>query len=231
MRIINKDKLLTISLWAVILISAVSIVIYLIWSTVYKVDPKTVAIINYYSFPVEVSFLDHQENFEPFQVKTYTLTSKDDFNIVTKKQDSTELSNIKVTGLKLPSQLVEVVLSDTKDYCYFSANVSNVYTSQSDLITQINILSKNPLDYFIFGVNDSNFNVYPGSAKPTTDDAKYKDIKGYYPIKCGVENNSNDIQKIVKTFVDYDYTKQIEYFNQKKEQIQNTQNVDDLNGI
>jgi len=231
MRIINKDKLLTIFLWLIISASALGIVVYLIWSTVYKVDTKILSIINYYNFPVEVSFLDQKSNMEPFEVKTYTLTSKDEFSILTKKQDSTELSNIKVTGLKLPKQIVEVILSETKDYCYFNANVTNVYTSQSDIISQVNILSKNPLDYFIFGVNDSNINVYPGSPKPTEEESKYKEIKGYYPIKCGISSNAKDIENVVKIFIDYDYTKQIDFFRQQKELIQNTQNEDELNNI
>ena len=231
MRIINKDKLFTIFLWLIILATSVSMVIYLIWSTVYKVDPKIVSIINYYNFPVQVSFLEYSENFEPFQVKTYTLNSRDEFNIVTKKQDNTELSNIKITGLKLPSQLIQVVLSETKDYCYFNANVSSVYTSQSDIITQVNVLSKNPLDYFIFGINSTNINVYPGSARPTEDQAKFGEVKGYYPIKCGLSGNSKDIEKVVKVFSDYNYQQQIDYYNQKKDQIQNTLNADELNNI
>lgn len=231
MRIINNDKLLTIFLWVIIVTSSVSIVIYLIWSTVYKVDPKILSVINYYNFPVQVSFLDRSENFEPFEVKTYTLTTKDEFNIVTRKQDNTELSNIKITGLKLPPQLVQVVLSETKDYCYFNANVSSVYTSQSDIITQVNVLSKNPLDYFIFGINSNNINVYPGSDKPTEEQAKYGDIKGYYPIKCGLSGNAADIEKVVKVFSDYNHKEQIEYYNQTKEKIQNTQSLDELNNI
>lgn len=231
MRIINKDKLLTITLWGVIIISAVSIVLYLIWSTVYKVDPKTISIINYYNFPVEVSFLEHKDNFEPFEVKTYTLTSKDDFNVITRKQDSTELSNIKITGLKLPSQLIQVVLSETKDYCYFNANVTSIYTSENDLVTQVNVLTKNPLDYFVFGINTNNINVYPGANKPTENDLKFKEVRGFYPIKCGVAGNAKDLEKIVKVFVDYDYKKQMEYYNQVKDKIQNTQNVDELNNI
>ena len=195
MTIISKDKLLTISLWTIIVVSAVSIVLYLIWSAVYKVDPKTVSIINYYNFPVEVSFLNHQDNFEPFQVKTYTIDSKDEFSVVTKKQDGTELSNIKITGLKLPSQLVEVVLSETKDYCYFNANVTNVYTTVNDYISQVNVLSKNPLDYFIFGINTDNVNVFPGSSKPTEDEIKFKEIKGFYPVKCGLTSDSKNLEK------------------------------------
>jgi len=231
MRIINKDKLLTIFLWIIIAVSAVSVVIYLIWSTFYKVDPKTLSVINYYNFPVQVSFLEYSENFEPFEVKTYTLTTKDDFSIVTEKQDSTELSNIKITGLKLPAQLVQVVLSETKDYCYFNANVTSVYTSQSDLITQVNVLSKTPLDYFIFGINPNYVNVYPGSSKPTEDQSKFGEIKGFYPIKCGLSSNAADIEKAVKVFSDYNHTEQINYYNLKKDQIQNTLNTDELNNI
>lgn len=231
MRFINKDKLVTIGLWAIIIVSAVSVVIYLIWSTVYKVEPKVLSVINYYNFPVEVTFLNKSENFEPFQVKTYTLTSKDEFNIVTRKQDRTELSNIKITGLKLPPQLLQLVLSETKDYCYFNANVSSLYNSEEDQITQVNILSKTPADYFVFGINPNNINIYPGSEMPSEEEVKYKEVKGHYPVKCGLAGNAKDLENTVKIFTDYEYTEQINYYNQVKEQIQNTQNEGELNNI
>lgn len=231
MRFINKDKLVTLGLWGIIIVSAVCVVIYLIWSTVYKVEPKVLSIINYYNFPVEVTFKNISENFEPFQVKTYTLISKDDFNIVTRKQDRTELSNINITGLKLPQQVVQLVLSETKDYCYFNANVSSLYNTEDDQITQVNVLSKTPSDYFVFGVNSANINIYPGSTMPNERDITYKEVKGHYPIKCGLSGNAEDLEKVVKIFSNYDYKDQIEYYNQIKEKIQNTQNEGELNSI
>lgn len=231
MRLINKDKLVTLGLWGIIIVSAVTIVIYLIWSTVYKVEPKVLSIINYYNFPVEITFLDKSENLEPFQVKTYTIDSKDEFNIVTRKQDRTELSNITVSGLKLPEQVVQLVLSETKDYCYFNANVTSLYSTEDDQISQVNVLSRVPSDYFVFGVNTANINIYPGSSMPTEEDVMYREVKGHYPVKCGLAGNAKDLEKVVKIFSNYDHSEQIDYFNEVKEKIQNTQNEGELNSI
>lgn len=228
---LNKDKLLTIVLLLISALASITIVIYLLWSSVYRIEPKTLSIINYYNFPVDIDFLTVSEKLEPFEVKNFTINTRDNFNIVTRKQDRTELSNIQITGLKLPEQLIEVVLSETKDYCYFNANVTNIYNSRSDTITNVNLLTKKPLDYFIFGINPNNISVYPGSPKPDPSKVQFSEVKGYYPIRCGLANNTDDIEKIVKVFIDYDHIKQIEFYNLKKEQVQNTLNLDELNNI
>lgn len=231
MRKFNKDKLFTILLWIIIGASAVAMVVFLIWNAVYRVENKKLSIINYYNFPVEVSFLNYKDNFEPFEVKTFDIAIKDPFNVVTKKQEGTELSNIVISGLKIPEQLIQVVLSNTKDYCYFNANVTNIYNSNSDLITQVNLLNKTPLDYFVFGISEYTFNVYPGSNKPTEDDIKYKGIKGYYPIRCVLASEIKEIEKIVKTFIDYNHLEQLEYLNLKKVEIEQVQDIETLNNI
>lgn len=231
MRIKYKDKLATVFLWIVIAISAVTLVIFIIWNSVYRVEEKTVSIINYFNFPVEVSFLKYRDNFEPFEVRTYTINSKEDFNVIVKKQEGVELSNLYITGLKLPKQLVQIVLSDTKDYCYFNANVTEIYNESSSNIRQINILSKNPLDYFIYGVGDQVFNIYPGSSKPNKSELNSQEIKGHYPIRCGLINVSSEIEKVVKSFKNYSHLEQIKYLEEAKIKIQNTQNIEELNSL
>lgn len=231
MNIKNKDKLLTIFFWILIILGSLSIVLYTIWSTVYKVEPKTLSIINYYNFPVQVSFKNVQDNFEPFQVKTYAIESRESFNINVQKQESTELENIKIEHLKLDPQVIQVVLSETKDYCYFNANIRSLYTSEEDIIKEINILSRNPLPYFIFGVNQQNINIYPGSSVLTENDINFKEVRGHYPIRCGLLSNNIELENTVKTFLNYDHTKQLEFYEQKREEIKNTFNLDLLNSI
>lgn len=227
----NKDRVVTLFLWGTIVASAVALTVFIIWSTVYRVETKKLSVINFYNFPIEVSFLHKKDNLEPFEIRVYDITTKEDFNVRAQKQDGTEISNVPVTGLKLPEQIIEVVLSETKDYCYFNADISDIYSEDADHIAQINVLTKEPQEYFVFGVYPSAVNLYSGKNLPAFEKFESETIKGFYPIKCSLMQDSKEIEKVVKIFTDYSYIKQLEYLEQIKQQIQQTENLEQLNSI
>lgn len=228
----SKDKLLSVGVIIITSILAVAFVLFLIYSTVYKVEPKILSVINYHSVEVEVKFLNNSVKLNPFETLTYSFNLKDDFTILATKTSGEEVNKIEVKNLNLANQLISVVLSSTKDYCFFSANVTNLYTPAKDVVTNINILSKEPNEYFVFGVDPSkNILAFAGSAKPSEESISFKEVKGHYPIECKNVLDNKNIENVVKTFVNYSPKEQLDYLNTKTQEINSAGSIEELDGI
>ena len=232
---LNLEKTTTVLIWAIAIVVSSGIAIYILWLTVFHVETKKLSISNFYTYPVEVKFNNIDDKLNAFDIKVYDINSKNDFQIVVTDEASKELNKVDVTGLKLPPQLIEVVLSEKNNYCFYSADVTNIYTSQIPEITNVNILTNSAQTNQVIRLYDNVINTYPGLSlfndAKLLESRKDQRITAYLPITCDNIANNDKLFQNAKLFSNYDAEAQRKYLEDKKQAIQNANSFDQLNSI
>ncbi len=205
-----------------------SLLIFSIWFYFFRSAPKILSIINLNTFPIYLKIDNEKVALNIFDTYNKNIHYRNNITIQVYKQNDTLAKEIIISDLIANSEIIEVVLSEKNDYCYFSANVTDFYRFNAGEINNIDILTNEPSDKFIAEITpNSAIYVYPGKIlnKEETHDAS-KSILTVLPIECNKVDDQSVIVNTVKVFKDFDSKKQREFYENKLKEIEGTQDIE-----
>lgn len=228
---IDKSKIVNAINWIAVIVVGTAVSLFFLWFYIFKIDPKTISIINLYPQTVKVNLLNQQITMQAFDTAVVNYYDRVDFTINVTDTNDKPIQKIDVTGLKLPPQLVEVVLSAKKQYCFYSINLTNYLTGQGDL-SDLNSYSSDATTYQVFKLDSSNINTYPGfDNKTLSGNQVLQSVIGFYPINCSDLADNQKVLQNVNLYRNYDAAAQRNYLDQKTKQVQDSSNIDDIQNI
>ncbi len=208
-------------------LTVISVILTILFIIIFKVEDKTISIVNFYKVPITFTLKGSDYLIQPFDSKKIVINTSSNFDINLIDENKKDLGTINVEGINRTAQLIEISLNDNSGYCFFKSGVTSDKDGNPNLRNKI-ILESKPKKYTVISL-DPLFHdyIFPGENIDVSE--KYsKPVDYIYPINCDMVDNNKNILQTITAFSQYVPSEQLKYYDEVSQKLEKSKDVKTL---